>query len=734
MASILSGSRSKTQARKYNDRPAQPRRPKYWENIERATVENPIDLFLLVNRIVEDPDLWFVQGNPGAPNEQGFYRRCLKAKTKTKKDQALDPAGLVVPETAELLIFDIDEGAWPEGCGPETPPLTTAHGIVDRLFSFLNRPKATAVVAYSGNHIFKGCRAKVLVIPDRPISWAAVSGLYARAGSDPTMANPAQPIYLAPPVLPPSTPDPIPEGRVFLVRGAVDTMDCAFQEGDSSPRTWDALREAQKTLENLPVGAARHPVVNKAAFKAAGVAAGEQVSVDLVVKFLTDLCRALPAFGDRDFNDEIQRGAEDGYQQPIIPLDATVTLTKDGDVKATLSNAAVLLGRSIRFEENDFGDHEIVRPPPWDATGDGYPMKVEEYQLRCATMWLQSSSKAAFRKADVSDAIGILAGGNRVDRLTAYLDKCAGLPEGQLNLDNAASEAWAAKDTPSHRLAIRRFLLQCVSRAYDPGCHGELVLVLHAKPGSGKGRSAWQLFTRPGTRYFTSSHIPISNQAQYAPILRGLWGAELGEQRSVSAWDQDRFKAFVSQRKIVMRLPYERRATEIPLRVNYVWTTELEAPINDDNWRRFLVLEVGKWQEWPGEEIDKLWGDAVRAYRRGERAYLDDMDERTLRPARELAYSVDSLEGSVEEILRYPELRGDTRAIDTVIRILSMRAHFGVKVSDGAIRHRVGRIMKRLGWENKAAWADGKSYRKYEHPDGWKFNEEENAEDFTKMY
>jgi hypothetical protein len=143
---------------------------------------------------------------------------------------------------------------------------------------------------------------------------------------------------------------------------------------------------------------------------------------------------------------------------------------------------------------------------------------------------------------------------------------------------------------------------------------------------------------------------------------------------------------------------------------------------------------MGKWAELPGEEIDRLWGETVRAYRAGERAYLDAEDGDVLRPARELAYSVDSLETEVRRILQSSDLEGDTRAIDTVIRTLSMRAHFGVKVSDGQIRIRVGKIMKRIGWANKVHWADGKTYRKYVPPADWKFNGQDNVEDVTRNY
>lgn len=728
MATIFSNSRSQTQARKYLDRERPPRFPKYWPLAEAVHISNPVDLYLLCKRLEADPRLWFVQGNPGQPNAAGFYRRSLQPLPVAKDEKATDPAGLVAPVHPELLIFDLDDNRWPPGCDQSTAPRELAAAVVERLFAKLDRPPCSAVIAFSGSHLVKGCRAKAIALPDRNVTWDFAGSIYARAGADTSLRDPALPIFLAPPQMPADRPDPLPGGRVYFIPAPRDLFDCSPRPGDGAVNTWKVLRQAERTLEKVTPGDPRHPVVNRQAFLAAGVAAGEGVPVEVVVDTLLGVCRSLDSFADRDFEDEIRRGAADGYRQPVKPLVADLVVTKEGDVKALMSNAAVVLSHRAAFQENDFGDQELVNPPPWDPSGV-YPQKVEEYQVRQALAWLQSTYRVAFRKSDVSDAVGLLAGNNRVNHLTDYLTRCGDLPAGELTLDNAAVAGWDAQDTPAHRLAIRRFLLQCVARAFQPGCQGELVLTLHAPPGRGKGRSAWCLFTRPGERYFTSSHIAIGNQAQHAPILRGLWGAELGEQRSVSAWHQDAFKAFLSLRKILYRVPYEIRATEIPLRVNYVWTTEHETPLSDDNWRRFLVVNIARWREWPGEAVDRLWGDAVRAYAGGERHWLNADDETILEPARALAYDADALEPIIEDLLHGAEMRENLRAIDTVIGILSQRPNVGIKISDCAIKHRVGKCMKRLGWVSRPTWSEGKIFRAYFPPEGWLFRELSSPED-----
>lgn len=736
MATILKGSKSKTLAVKYLDRPAPPRLPKYWTEAEPVAMSSVVDLFLLADRLQRNPSEWFVQGNPGQRCDTGMFRRSLKVlPKKLENPEDTDPPGLIVPPAAELLVFDLDSWDWPAGYGQGDPPELLAEVIVDVLCRQLGRPPTSAVVAFSGNHVFKGCRAKVLFQPSAPVPWAQAKALYQRAGSDTSLINPALPVYFAPPVLAENVVDPLPNGRVFVVIRTDETLDVKPASGDEAPATWEALHRARTAMAKVRDGEPRHPIVNRLAFQCAGIAAGEGAPVEAVVDYLIAACEQIPVFSGRNFDDEIQRGAQDGYAQPIRPLEDALMVSGKGEIKPTMSNAAILLSRETKFLENDFGDQQIVNPPPWDLQGGDYPQNVEEYQLRRALAWLQATHRTAFKKSDVSDAIGMLAGGNRVNRLTSYLTYCRGLDAGPVTLENAAEACWSAPLETAYVLSVRRFLLQCVARAFYPGCQAELVLVLHGSPGSGKGRSAWQLFTRPGPRYFTSSHISIGNQAQHAPILRGLWGAELGEQRAVSAWHKDIFKAFVSMRKILYRSPYDRRASEIPLRVNYVWTTEHETPLTDDNWRRFLVVPVKRWRELSGRVIDQLWGAAVRALDAGERAYLNEEDEAVLKPIREAAYEIDSLEPHVEEILRSPDLEGDVRAIDTVIRTLAMRNHFGVKISDSTIRHRVGVIMSRLGWTSQPKWQkSGKIQREYQPPEGWKFNQYAQVAPITQAY
>ena len=375
---------------------------------------------------------------------------------------------------------------------------------------------------------------------------------------------------------------------------------------------------------------------------------------------------------------------------------------------------------------DDFGDLQIVKPPPWAMEKERWPAKIDDGQLLRASLWLHKEHRVAFPTREVMDAFKAKGALNPVDRLTEYLDRVAELPEGPVNIDNVAVNAWSAKDIEAHRLGPAKFFIQCVRRAYEPGCKAELVLILHGPPGIGKTRSIREFFARPGDRYFTDSPLSIDKPQIYVPLIRGLWGAEMAEQKSVSQWHADLVKTFLSQQTIKYRVPFDRTASEIRLRSNYVWSTESKTPLNDPNYRRMVLVEVRQWTELSDDVLNAFWGSAVRAYRAGRPAWIDREEAAVLEDSREAALQTDPLHEAVEELLHYSDARDAVQPQIWVRNRLATNPKYGVKMSDPKAKDRIGKIMARLKWEPgvermKRKEGGTSSRRTWTPPKGWRF-------------
>lgn len=711
------------------------RKPKYWDSITRADLPYIMDLYLLISLDLEgDPYACMVPGMPGEPNAQGKWRRALQALpvNARKPEEGKDPAGVIAGAGASVLILDHDSGVYPGDTGRDTCLPELAEALVRHYCHLAGlRELVSGVVQFSGSHGVKGCRAKLFFLLESVQRWPWVRDYCkARLGCDESVTSPAQIIYTAAPVVAEGTEDPVRGAeRTHLVQGSKARWP-DIEDGDTDVEAWTKLHRACAILRDHPVGDPRHPVINRECWQVGRFVAADRLPRDTAVEWLERACVESPAIGPGRVDlREVTDAVDAGDKSPAAARDVVASLdrTSTGQIRPILGNAVALLD-PVDITLNDFGDLEITKAPPWSMEKEIWPRKVDDGQILRASLWLHREHRVAFATREVMDAMKTKGVLNPVDRLTEYLDRVAELPEGRVTIDNVSVKAWYAKDIEAHHLGAAKFFIQCVRRAYEPGCKAELVLILHGAPGIGKTRSIRAFFVRPGDKYFVSSHIPISNQQLYAPILRGIWGAELAEQKSVSQYHADQFKTFLSLQSIKYRTPYDRVASEIMLRSNYVWSTEHDTPLSDPNVRRMVLIEVRQWAELTPEEIDAFWGSAVRAYRAGRPAWIDKEEAAVLEESREMALQTDSLQEAVEELLHYRDARDAAQAQVWVLNQLSANPKFGIKVSDASAKDRIGKIMARLKWKNKVERMkrkDGATFsrRVWTPPEGWHFYE-----------
>jgi putative DNA primase/helicase len=163
----------------------------------------------------------------------------------------------------------------------------------------------------------------------------------------------------------------------------------------------------------------------------------------------------------------------------------------------------------------------------------------------------------------------------------------------------------------------RRWMIQAVWRALQPGCKADVALVVFGGQGVGKSTSFQELV---GAAWFSDNDLPIGqDDKRVSQNLREAWVHELAELTDVRRADVNKLKAFVTRRVEIYTRMYGHKPVNEPRRCVFVGTT---------NERRFLKDPTGERRWWPVEggavdldwilaNRDQLWAEAVYVARKG---------------------------------------------------------------------------------------------------------------------
>ena len=177
----------------------------------------------------------------------------------------------------------------------------------------------------------------------------------------------------------------------------------------------------------------------------------------------------------------------------------------------------------------------------------------------------------------------------------------------------------------------RRWLLSCVRRAFEPGAKADSLLILKGQQGTYKS----QLFKVLGSvhdvdaQFFSDSKLEIGKKDAFIN-MQGVWLLELPELAELSRKDANTYKAFFTSATDRYRPLYTSAAIDVPRQVVFCGTTNDGAFLKDMTGnRRFWPIEVQSRTNWEQLITDReqLWGEAVHAYRQGERTYLTPDEE-----------------------------------------------------------------------------------------------------------
>ena len=220
-----------------------------------------------------------------------------------------------------------------------------------------------------------------------------------------------------------------------------------------------------------------------------------------------------------------------------------------------------------------------------------------------------------------------IADENEYSPVVDYLDSVANEHTDTGILDALASRLLHTSE-PVHQTFLKKWLVGCVARAYNPGVKFEEVLVLQGAQGTYKSTFFNVL---AGDGWFSDGLMSSGKEKDMLMHLHSYWIHELGEIDSAfSRKSQGELKNFISRKEDAYRLPYGRQVIKQKRRSAFCATV---------NPREFLLDETGDRRYWVipiTENVDidatkklrdEIWGAAANLYKQGFRHHLSSQEE-----------------------------------------------------------------------------------------------------------
>jgi predicted P-loop ATPase len=174
------------------------------------------------------------------------------------------------------------------------------------------------------------------------------------------------------------------------------------------------------------------------------------------------------------------------------------------------------------------------------------------------------------------------------------------------------------------RAVAQKWLIGAVARIYRPGCKVDNCLILEGPQGALKSTA---LRVLAGNDFFTDDIADLGSKDSVIQT-RGVWVIELAELDSMSRPESSRVKAFMSRQVDRIRLPYDRRVTDVPRECIFAGTVNHDAYLKDETGgRRFWPIKVGKINiESLKRDRDQLWAEAWDRMRHGANWWFDNAE------------------------------------------------------------------------------------------------------------
>lgn len=305
-------------------------------------------------------------------------------------------------------------------------------------------------------------------------------------------------------------------------------------------------------------------------------------------------------------------------------------------------------------------------------------------------LWMSDIYGVNVSEARIHQAVCAVAARHEVNPVREWLLSLKWDEVGRV--DAVPSQVLGCEDTPLSRAMFRKFMVSAVSRAMEPGCKVDTVLVLVGAQGCKKSTFFAKLC---GSHWFSDTPCnPTTKDA--LEQLAGAWIYELSELSTIKRAEQNGVKSFLSALQDRYRPSYGRNTVTYKRSCVFVGTTNDNEFLTDPTGsRRYWPLRVGeidipKLEEWR----EQLWAESVLWWKQGERVYLDGDQEKERQADSEQHQQRDVWH---EDVAEYVLNRGEVSTRD----ILSEACKLPVEKMSRLDDMRISAIMRALGWSSK---------------------------------
>jgi len=374
-----------------------------------------------------------------------------------------------------------------------------------------------------------------------------------------------------------------------------------------------------------------------------------------------------------------------------IPLKEWLSQVKENLAELRAKLPRLSQDQVLLILDKELGDHLRFNELTQSVELNGAPVDLDTAYLA-----ISQYLGVIIGKEICADALLFLAQRRRYNPVVNYLERVA-QEATPISIDNLATRYFGTTN-PLYDVFVKKFLIGAVARAYQPGCKVDTALILQGRQGQGKSG----FFAVLGGEFFDDSMGPLDGKDDLM-ILHRSWIQEWSEFDQVSGHRQaSQIKSFLSRRIDRFRPPYGRYVKEFPRRCVICGSTNQQEFLNDPTGsRRFWVIPVGSRPidlETLRRERDAIWAAAVQAYKAGAQWWLTP-DEHNQSEELNLEYQqsdpwLDIIQGKLS-------LPGAPSQVTTE-HILTDWLGVPKDRQGKAEQRRVGAIMRRLGWENKA--------------------------------
>lgn len=339
-------------------------------------------------------------------------------------------------------------------------------------------------------------------------------------------------------------------------------------------------------------------------------------------------------------------GGEDRPEPPVLASLRRIPKRAREDVRV---QAEVVFREDSRWagrlRYDRLRGRQVIGGQPWSDADD-----------TAASLWISRTYGLRLNTAAVRELLAKIAADHGWNPLQSWLGGLAW--DGVPRIDSWLQRGLAVEDGPLVRAIGRRWLIQAVARAMQPGCQADAVLVLIGEQGICKSSAVAAL---AGRAFFSESPLDLQGDLiACQDQVHSAWIHDLSEGTDVRRAEVDRLKQFLSVRSDNYRRKYHRHHEDRPRYSVFVSTTNDDRFLPDDpaGARRFWPVRCARGDvAWIGLHRDQLWAEARVAWERGGQWHLTPEESAALLDHQGDYRQDDALSARVCRWLQQPDTR-----------------------------------------------------------------------------